>query len=306
MSRALITTVVFLGLGSAHLAQRGNDAVRRQAGAEQDRFLPNPASMRVASMGQPTLVADALWIRAVLEFADCAMDPTPAKSEWVATMLLAVLELDPEWRTSAQYGGAMLRVVEQWDSAMVAFSVGEQAFPDDAFFPFSMGMTEYLRGGDVEIAYEHVARAAAIPGAPAWYSATAAQFLKTDGGHQAAIGYLQRQLAETTDPTLARYLRIKLGQLQHRRLAEELRVRIDAIESQIGRRLRSLDELGPLPPDPMGVGWHLSTDGYVRSKADETHAAGEQRKSALKLIRSAFGQDVERHAAPAPSDPTTP
>jgi tetratricopeptide (TPR) repeat protein len=269
----------------AHHSQRAVDELRF-AGQQEALALaePNGGALRVASMGFHTGLADVMWVRAVLRFVDIEEGKQPEGVRWLRTMLLATAELDPAWRTVYFYGGGMLRVCGDIDGSDELYKRGFEVLPDDAFFPFSVGMNAYLYRDDREAAFTWLEQAASLPGAPAWYGAAASAFLAEEGERQAALAYLNQQLKEETRPAARETLQKRMMRLMHEELAEQLNRRRVEIEAQTGAPLVSLDALGPLPDDPYGQGWVLAPDGEVRSAAREEIEARRARKNERALI----------------------
>lgn len=285
-----LVLLAFVAGGTAHLAQRHTDALRREGEAlVASRVMPDPATVRVAAMGQPTLVGDGLWIRAVLAFSDLVDHPDPDGTRWLKEMLRSVITLDPGWRTTCFYGGSMLRVLGDIDGSDELFAAGHSALPDDPYFPFSLGMNAYLYRQDPVAAAEWLDRAASLPGAPDWYRAAAAGFLDEHGQRQAALEYLKRQLEEEEEESVRASLEAKYRGVLH----DELAARLDERRVEVARRagvdpavgpLPPLDAVGPLPPEPLGGSWIIAPDGRVRSDRAEERLARELRDKERALL----------------------
>lgn len=281
--------VVLVGLGLAHTAHRGADARREVGGSLAMQFIPSPDSLRAASMGQQTLLADVMWIRAVLQFVELYEHPSEHGTTWLRQMLRSVMELDPDWRTAPFYGGSFMRLVGDVDESDRIYELAHERMPDDPHFPFSIGMNAYLVREDPVRAAEWVKRAAEIPGAPKWYGATVAALIDGRGQRRAAMRYLREELDRTEDPGVRRALERKLTELTHDEWVELIAERKAQREAQLGRSIESLAELGELPADPYGEGWVLAPDGVVRSQAaDESLARKQLRAERALLLKPAW------------------
>ena len=292
-------TALALGLGGlAHQAQERADQVRT---AERDEHTswsePNPDAVRVASMGFQVAVSDLLWIRGILLFAQMMEDRDPAQTQWLGAMIDTVTTLDPQWRTSYFYGGAMLRALGDIDGSDRIFERATRMLPDDPYFPFSMGMNAYLYRGEANVAAVWLGRAAALPGAPAWYGAAAAGFLSRGGQREAAVHYLRERLDEVTDPAMRASLQDKLNVLVHDELSERLGARLVALRAEAGGAALPIEALGDLPPDPYGEGWILAADGVIRSPQRERFQA----RAAMKDERATLVRPWPARWSP-PSD----
>lgn len=247
------------GFGLSMVAHQQVDAARAADEGTQRVFIPSGEALRVTSLGYHTVLADILWIRAVLSFADIYANVNPEDAQWLGAMLDSIATLDPKWRTIYFHGGSMLRVIEDVDGSDALYQRGAEALPDEPYFEFSLAMNAYLYRQDTEAAAIHLDRAASIPGAPAWYRSASAGFMSNSGQRKAAIKYLQEQYESTTDPSVQDSLREKLKSLIHDEYADQ----ITAMRDQRGAV--PISELGALPADPFEEGWVVSAEGDVVS-----------------------------------------
>ena len=266
------------------------DEVRRTVDVEHElQVLPDGELFRVAASGYQEVVADVLWIRAVLLFGErWGNDDNENWSEWFVGMVEAIRILDPEWRTPYFYGGAMMRLLGEIDAADRLFLFAMEQMPDDPFFPFAYGMNQYLERGDAQEAAKWVRIAAEKPGAPKWYREATAGLLAGKGMREQAIRFLQSEVEATTDPKLRASMEQKLLDLVHDQVAEQIgRVR-SSLETQRGAPFTSLDAfeaVAPeLPPDPLGGQWVFALDGVIRSSVREELLVERARRTAWKLL----------------------
>lgn len=266
---------VFLvaGFGVSMAAHRAVDAAREAGEGAQRVFIPSGEALRVSSMGYHTVLADILWVRAVLSFADIYADVTPEDARWLGAMLESVATLDPQWRTIYYHGGSMLRVIGDIDGSDELYRRGTEALPDEPYFEFSLAMNAYLHRQDIEAAARHLDRAASIPGAPAWYRSASAGFMSNSGQRKAAIKYLQDQYKATTDPSVRDSLQQKLQSLIHDEYSEQITEQWERFGEP-----EALEMLGELPPDPYEAGWVRSADGdIVSARVEQDRAERTQR-----------------------------
>lgn len=282
----LLVAAGLLGLvaNRAHRAtDEGRFAARR---ARQAAVQPDGEALRVAALGQPTLLADVMWVRAVLQFSEVMDGRTPDGTRWLASTVEAVARLDPGWRTAYFYGGAFMRVLGDIESSDHIFEEGRRAIPEDSFFPFSLGMNAYLHHGDAELAGQYLAEAASLPGAPGWYGAAAASFIEMRGQRKAAVRYLDEELSRTSNPAVRASLERRRAGLIHDELSGKLAELVARFETEVGRPPVAVEELGPLPPDPYGEGWVIGPDGVVRSReVDDALARAARTDERAMLMR---------------------
>ena len=270
--------------GGAHLAQKTVDPVRRLSQEQWKTVaMPNADTLRVASMGQPTLTADLVWLRTVLRFSDTYENPEQSDVVWLAAMVDAVVALDPRWRTAYFYGGSMLRVVGDIDGSDRIFTLAREqpAFATDPYFPFALGINAWLHRSDPAQAAVYLHEAANLPGAPAWYRAAAAGIVDQEQGRAAAIDMLRHSIASETDDRVRGFLEDKLKRLMHDELSHHLSEAIGAAAPPWRARITTLPGGQALPPDPLGGAWVVGADGKVRSDVAEE----ELRSKALNAER---------------------
>jgi hypothetical protein len=291
MMRKLVMVAALACAGLAHLVQRAADEHRHSTDIDTELlFLPSPATFQLATMGFHEPVADLLWVRAVLLFGERhGSDPDPRWGAWLAGMIEAIAALDPGWKTPYHYGGTMLRSIEAVDASDHIFELGAEAFPDDAYFPFSLGMNHYLLRGDAPTAVVWIEEAAGRPNAPNWYRVAAAGLLAKQDMRPVAIRFLEEQRETTTDPAILEMIEGRLTKLHHDHWVdtfEQVRARYrqrfgaDIIEPA------DLEKLGlTLPPDPYGERWIMGADGVLRSSAREREEAQKARDAERSLLQ---------------------
>lgn len=266
--------------GLANQAQRVADEVRFAEDAREEQiFLPDPRSLQVASMGFHGLISELLWVRSVLHFADLMDHPSPEGARWLRVMIQTVTTLDPGWRSSYMYGGAMLRALADYEGSDAVFEDGARNLPEDPTFPFALAMNAFLYEDKVEEAVKWMEVAAALPTAPPWYRRAAAGFYDKRGQRKAALRYLEEEIATEADPSLRAELDHKYREVLHDELAEQIAQRRAEVQGLLGREIQRVQELGELPPDPLGGTWILAPDGEVRSSVRDAVLADRARRA---------------------------
>lgn len=273
-SQALVLAIAVSAASLAHLAQRRIDPLRRQAQDRSDRdAVASGELVRVAASGSELLVADVMWVRAVLAFGEGFQEQglsAPGWSTWFAGTLDAVTTLDPTWATPYIWGGMMLEVAEDPRAAAGIYRRGAANLPDDYRFWFNLGMLEYFQFDDPQAAAGYMKRASECPGAPGWFANAAVAYGSERETRQAALTYLRQELESTADPDLRSDIQARIAKLEHEILAADINQVREQVEAQLGRSLSSPQELvdrtgTPLPPDPLEGEWILDVDGEIRS-----------------------------------------
>lgn len=290
MSRLLAIVCVVAGVALGQWAHRSVDPLRVTSAEDQMRVLPSGEALRVASSGYHLQVADVLWMRTVLAFGTNMGDQEPLWVEWLSRSLSVVATLDPQWRTPYFYGGTMVRVSGDLPRSSEMFEAGAEAFPEDPYFPFSVGMNHYFLG-DIEEAAAWVERAGSLPGAPDWYSEAAVAFRLKERSNEQALHYLDDELAVTTDPDLRVAIQGRRDRVLHAVYAEGMNALADAYEQRHGvrpgpARLVAEGTLKQVPPDPLGGSWVQGVDGRIVSDVVEAERADSDLAQERKMLRS--------------------
>jgi len=281
----ILAALPFLGGMGAHHFQQATDPGRwSQADEMRAVFVPSPVATKVASMGFNMVVADLLWIRAVLLFVDFLDSDSDDGAHWTRTVLKTVGTLDPAWRTPFFYGGGMLRLLDNIEGSDEIFSDGMKAFPQDAYFPFSLAMNAYLHHEDLEMAVKYLQQAATMPGAPRWYRSAAAEFISRRGQRTTALLYLKEQIENANSKRERVLLENKFKSLQHEQVAEMLQGRQKKWEAFHGRSIESVKSLEPLPADPLGGKWIIAVDGKIRSSVHDLAVARRTRNEERAIL----------------------
>lgn len=269
--RILILTLMPVVAGTfAHQFQLQTDEQRWEKEADlRPIFVPSPEAVKVGAMGFDMVVADLFWTRAVLLFVDFLGDESGDGAVWTRTVLKTVGELDPRWRTPFFYGGSMLRLLDDIEGSDQIFQDGMNAFPEDAYFPFSLAMNAYLHHEDLDKAVEYLQKAASLPNAPRWYRNAAAEFISRRGQRKAALKYLQEQMDNANSAQERALVESKYKSLLYEQVAEAIVSMQRRVEDSTGKPLASVKQLGELPPDPLGGEWFVADDGVVRSTVQD-------------------------------------
>jgi hypothetical protein len=282
--------LVFIGIAllaftGTHQIQRSVDPVRRARAVDtQYTFLPSPETTHVASLGYHTMVADLMWIRAVLQFVDIIDSGGQEGLRWLHAMLDTVIRLDPRWRTTYFYGGSMLRVLKDVEGSDRIFAAGMAALPEDHHFPFSLAMNAYLYRDDPLTAVRYLMHASDLPNAPAWYPTAVGAFIHKSGQRRTAIRYLKEQIEVSQSERERTFLSNKYLSLVHDEIASTLEGRRKEWEAAQGRPLVDLGALGELPPDPYKADWIIAMDGEIRSRHMDVVVARREKLSERSML----------------------
>ncbi len=263
----------------ANYCHRQVDEERFAQSATTRFYLPDPQATRVLSLGMHTMVADLLWVRSMLLFSDFAYDCDKDDAQWLYSMLMTIIELDPTWRTVYLLGGSMMTVCDEYKLSDNIYKLGHEQIPTEPFFPFSLANHAAQEYKDPELALYWMRIAAATPKAPAWYQAAIAGYLDDSGQREASIKYLQDQLETQEEPSIRSFLQERLNMLLHEKYSAALEDTRSKFKAHFGRDIRDVREIGIPFEDPYEQGWILAPDGKIRSQKIEMRTARKMRNA---------------------------
>jgi hypothetical protein len=272
----ILGLICVAGAYSVHQGQLIADPPRRALQVEEEfQVKPSGDALHVAAMGYDVHLADLIWVRSVLMFGTYWSETSdPRWTEWLGGMIGAATTLDPNWRTLYSYGGLMLKVLGDYESANRVFIAGSEAFPDDYFMKFSVAMNYHFFLENPEEAYRWATAASEVDGAPLWYGGAALAFYAKEQTRAVGIRFLLDQLQGTNDPNLIESIRRHLDELLHDDRSERLTSALVAYRemfSQMPVSISSLVEaqlLDKIPEDPYGEGWVFDVDGMIYSQRE--------------------------------------
>jgi hypothetical protein len=231
-------------------------------------YLPPPAHLVVASLGHRAALADLVWLKALVYFADELKDRGDVANLFRYTE--AMLTLDPGFKrvyrwvaSSAIYHTGNVGVNDVW-TAIRYLERGNRLFPDDPELAWDLGATyayELVPMLPVGAQREEARRKsleflemAALRGAgPAWLGLTTSKQLDSLGRKEQAARHLQDLLATATDPAIKAELEHRLAQLRSLAYVEAMRAASSELEAARARDFPYVDStlyllLGPRPP----------------------------------------------------------
>jgi hypothetical protein len=206
-------------------------------------YLPRTEVMRAASLGHTELVADLVWVRAVVYAGE--QIGHHGRMRWLDRYLETIVALDGAFKRPYKWAGVITmyngRVItnEMVRGSNHYLSLAETHFPDDWEFPFMLGCNYLyeLRTNDLaqkeewrRKGAEYIRRAALLRGSPPWLPLLAATLYTRAGQDDVAIRHLEEVYASTEDPKIREQVKWKLMSLKassDARHIEELRARID-------------------------------------------------------------------------------
>lgn len=222
--RGLAAAGVFLLLAGVVVTQNAAVARRSRFPAGDDTlYLPRPSALRALSLGHTELMADLVFIRALIYFG--SQMEQKGEYRWLDNYLDTITELDPKWKTPYRWAGVATmyngRTITN-DMVMASnhfLELGVRQFPEDWELPFMLGCNYLfeLHTSDPRqkdewrgTGGEWVRHAAIVGGAPAWVPLLAATIMRQEGQEEAAVRHLEEVYVSTQDEKTRQEVRNRL------------------------------------------------------------------------------------------------
>jgi hypothetical protein len=227
--RALLAFAIAAVVAITLVAQEHAVKLRANIPAEDDLLLlPTPGSLRVMSLRHTELMADLIFVRALIYFGDQMVHlahKETAHYRWIENYLDTIVTLDPYFKTVYRWAGTATMyngtdiTNESVEISNRLLARGAERFPDDWELSFMLG-ANYLyelktkdpaqRAAWDETGASYVERAAATASGPTWLPTLAATLLTRQGKTELAIRHLQESYLLTQDEKLKTEIRNKL------------------------------------------------------------------------------------------------
>jgi hypothetical protein len=140
-------------LGEANARRRENDF----------RYTPDARIVKLVAGGDRSVVADAMWLQAMPDFARPFSD-RKLKKRWLAGVTDVVVDLEPSFGTVYRYGAAYLTLVDKdADAAVRLLEKGVANNPDSAGMLVELAMVHHMFRHDRVKTMEALEKAATKP-----------------------------------------------------------------------------------------------------------------------------------------------
>lgn len=228
MKRSLAILSLCLSVATAtagHLLAAGE---RAKIPPEDDiLFVPSAEALRFLSLGQRELLADLVYLRAVIYFGNATL--VTKNFDALVPMIESAIELDPHWKTPYRWGGTAtmyngMPITEVGILESNRFlRDGIAHFPDDWEMPFMLGCNLLFEMHPTDPAEKqkltaegasYIQRASLVAGAPPWTALLAATILRKEGRQDAALRHLEQVYYSTTDEETRKEVRNRLISLK--------------------------------------------------------------------------------------------
>lgn len=218
--------LLYLLILSCYGVQARLEEVRPQDHTERMLYLPSGSLLKPMALGFDNLLADVLWIRAVVYFGGHYM--TDKRYPWLYHILDLVTTLDPKFEMPYEFGGIVLAMDEKAVSKSIAIlRKGIQHHPNYWRFPFYLGFDYFYLLGDFKTAAGYMELAAQLPGCPPYVPRLAASMKYKTAGPAIALHFLKEIQDHTEDTRIKEEVSRKIKELQQGQLPEAFRLTED-------------------------------------------------------------------------------
>jgi len=244
-------------------------------------FLPSGQVIKKLSLGYSGLLADIYWMRAVQYYGGKRL-----KDEQGFALLEPLIDiattLDPQLLHAYRFGSVFLSEREpiganQPERAIVLLEKGIEHNPDEWQLYRDVGFIYYWFLNNYQKAAESFLEGSKNPKSAVWMKTFAAQLLAQGGSRQAARFLWQEVYQTSENQRMKENAREHLEKLTAEEDIDTLQSLVRKVESKIGRRIGSIEELVDLgffkipPSDPKGFRYILDPrSGQVRLSPDST------------------------------------
>ncbi len=216
LTSLLVTMVIVYSLFM--LQVRINDERQSWDQEEELMYLPSGKVLKIVSLGFDEVVADILFIRMIDYFGKhSASDRTYV---WLYHMADLVTDLDPKFRFPYIFASLMLNLeANQFDNARKIIIKGMNEFPDDWYFPFTLGINYFFHDGDFMRAADSLEDASKLPGAPKYLIGFAKKLREKGATKEAALVFLRHLYEVFGDKSIRAILKERITEIEERGLA---------------------------------------------------------------------------------------
>lgn len=242
-------------------------------GEKELLYLPNGRYLKVASLGQASLVADVVYLWAIQFYSDYSREDRYTYLQHIFGEVIP--ELDPRYVDPYWLGAMILSVeVRDVDGALELLEEGMENNPNAWILPYLAGWEAEGAGRPMEAA-QYFERAAAISGAPSFARRMGAGMLVRAGRFDDALRSWQEVLEDPASDEISRVIAERwIRILETRKTIGSVESAVQAYRERRGRLPRSLDDLvaegliPSVPIDPDGARYRYDpSSGQVSSPA---------------------------------------
>jgi hypothetical protein len=234
------------------------------------------------SFGFRSVLSDVMFLEAIQvlgsNHAVMTLETGAPYDRQLARLMQYATDLDPRFAGAYRFAGSALpRTTLDGRTANVIPAVqilerGARERPDDWHIAFALGYLQAFELGEMRQAADNLARAARLPGSPAYLGLLATRIEVEGGELDAAEAMAQTMVAEASEEQTRKDWEARLLDIQMERGIRRIEKAARAFEQRTGRKPQSVQELlrggelSAVPDEPHGKEYVID-NGEVRSTA---------------------------------------
>lgn len=199
--------------------QLDHERLPRERMAEKLIYIPGGKVIKTASLGFHAVLADIMWVRAVMYFGEHYL--TDKDYDWLYNLLDATTTLDPKNILAYRFGGTLL-ALEQGDveKSIAILKKGIRENPDaDWRLYFLLGFNYFYYLNDYDSAAKYLDRASRMPGHPNYLPRLAARMYAKSDRPDVAIEFLEEMYHQHDDENVRAAISDQLNTLNAQKQA---------------------------------------------------------------------------------------
>ncbi len=255
------------GLGVYRLQSAIDQRIGLFRSTEEVLYLPSGKVIKALSLGHRGLLADIYWMRAVQYYGGKRLHDDK-RFDLLEPLLQIATTLDPQLMHAYRFGSVFLSEAapigaNQPEKALALLRRGIEHNPEEWQLYRDLGFTYYWYLKDCKSAADAFLQGSRNPKAARWMKTFAAELLGK-GGNRNSAKFLWQEVYDTSENQ-----QMKANALEHllkltaEEEIEQLQDLVEKVETKIGRKVASLEELvqlgifKQLPLDPKGFAYVL-------------------------------------------------
>jgi tetratricopeptide (TPR) repeat protein len=186
---------------SDHVSAPFRAEIKRSAATYSEPLVPATPILRLLSFGNPSMVADILWLQTIQYFGS----GNPYQNyPSLGKLLDTITTLDPKFEYPYQFGMIVLPYMDQTDSAIMLGERAQKEIPNNGLLTYYLATDYHLGLKDYRKASEYYQKASTQPGAPSAAArlagVTLAELSDTLSDRLVALEFWKTVYEQATDP----------------------------------------------------------------------------------------------------------
>ncbi len=212
------------------------------SGARSLPNIPDGKYLKRISLGQNSLLADLIWLRAIQVMGE--KNVTRKDAEWIYHAVSTATDLDPKFYYMTELGGIYLTsVAGNHKLSIKLLKKGYENNPDTWEFPFFIGFNYFFYLKDFKQAAYYMGIGAELPKKPAYLPLLASRLYAQAGDPRYGMELTEAIYENTKNEKVREALRHRMKELQVEINLDALEREVGAYKNKFGRYPASVQEL---------------------------------------------------------------